>query len=114
MESILETVLDALGVSEEDEIFHHEIILAINTAIGTLTQIGLGRSEGFSIRNHRESWEDFFHDARNVEMAKTYVCLKARQLFDPPTTSFLIDAVQKNLDEILWRLELHLNSEEEE
>ena len=38
---------------------------------------------------------------------KSYVFLKVRQLFDPPQTSYLITAVEKQIEELEWRLNTH-------
>jgi hypothetical protein len=38
---------------------------------------------------------------------KSYVFLRVRQLFDPPQTSYLIDAMDKQIKELEWRLNVH-------
>jgi hypothetical protein len=62
-------------------------------------------------------WSDFIPDYPNngppsgddsqYNSVKTYVFLKVRQLFDPPSTSYLITAVEKQIQELEWRLNVH-------
>jgi hypothetical protein len=43
---------------------------------------------------------------------KSYVFLKVKQLFDPPQTSYLITATEKQIQELEWRLNVHREDEE--
>ena len=49
MESILTSIKKLLGIEESYEIFDPDIILYINSAFSTLTQLGVGPEKGFSI-----------------------------------------------------------------
>ena len=42
--------------------------------------------------------------SNQLHLIKTYVYLKVRSLFDPPTTGFLITATNDQLKEYEWRL----------
>jgi len=37
-------------------------------------------------------------------MVKTYVYLRVRFIFDPPTTSYLLEAMKEQIKEFEWRL----------
>jgi hypothetical protein len=54
-------------------------------------------------------WTDFdpVDDNLNFNSVKSYVFLKVKQLFDPPTTSYLISAQEKQIAELEWRLNTH-------
>ena len=52
-------------------------------------------------------WEDFLGGDKEYNSVKTYVYLKVRQLFDPPTTSYLITAFNEQVRELEWRLNTH-------
>jgi len=39
-----------------------------------------------------------------LSMARTYIFLKVRMLFDVPATSFMIEALEKQISEHEWRL----------
>ena len=61
-QSILNTIKKMLGVDSSYDAFDTDIIVAINTAIFTLTQVGVGPEEGFTISGADETWTDFLGD----------------------------------------------------
>lgn len=103
-QSILTSTKKILGIEADYVVFDLDIITHINTALSTLTQLGIGPSEGFMIEDADAEWEDFIGDDNRFNAVKSYVFLKVRQLFDPPTTSYLIGAVEKQIEELEWRL----------
>ena len=103
-QSILTSTKKILGIAGDYTAFDHDIITHINTALSTLTQLGVGPVEGFMIEDDDAEWEEFIGDDSRYVSVKSYVFLKARQLFDPPTTSYLITAVEKQIEELEWRL----------
>lgn len=105
-ESILETVAKAVGIGESYEYFNDELIMHINTVLMGLRQIGVGPSEPFLITDNTATWTNFLGDDKNFEAVKTYVCLRVRMLFDPPTSSTLADAMKNQIAEWEWRLNL--------
>lgn len=115
--SILLTVKKMLGVSEEYKPFDIDIITNINSVFLTLNQLGVGPSSPFQITGEDEVWTDF-EDPTKVPGIQTYVYLKVRLLFDPPTNSFLVDSIRKQIDELEWRLNVQkeylVTPEEEE
>lgn len=102
--SILKSIKKLLGVPEEYDVFDTDITIHINSAFSTLNQLGVGPSEGFSIEDDTETWGMFLGDNTQINSVKTYVYIKVRLLFDPPTTSFAIDALKKQAEELEWRL----------
>ena len=93
-EYILPTVKKVLGISPEISIFDIDLITHINTVLASLIQIGVGPSEGFEITGDKEKWIDFYNN-KNLNQIRTYVCLKVRMMFDPPTSSILADAMHQ-------------------
>ncbi len=106
-DSILISTKKILGIAEDYTVFDLDIITHINTALSTLTQLGVGPVVGFMIDDEGEKWTDFIEDDLQYNSVKSYVFLKVRQLFDPPTTSYLIAAVDKQIQELEWRLNVH-------
>lgn len=102
--SILKSTKKILGIAEDYTVFDLDITTHINTVLSTLTQLGIGPIEGFMIEDADAEWEDFIKDDNRYNSVKSYVFLKVRQLFDPPTTSYLITAVEKQIEELEWRL----------
>ena len=106
-QSILTSTKKILGIAEDYTVFDLDIITHINTAFSTLTQLGVGPPEGFMIDDSSAVWTDFIVDDLQYNSVKSYVFLKVRQLFDPPSTSYLISAVDKQIQEFEWRLNTH-------
>jgi hypothetical protein len=104
MESILITIRSGLGIEADFDGFDSEIIMAINNAIFSLNQLGIGPDGGFSITGIDETWDQLFDTVPNLEAAKSYILLKTRLEFDPPTTSLLVDAIDRQILEAGWRL----------
>ena len=104
MNSILNSIKKRLGIMPEYEHFDDDIIMDINTVFTTLNQLGVGPSEGFHIENQDAEWTDFVNDMSKLEFVKTYVYLKVKLLFDPPQSSFVIEAIKSQLSEREWRI----------
>jgi hypothetical protein len=106
-QSILKSTKKILGIAEDYTVFDLDIITHINSAFSTLTQLGVGPSEGFMISDDVAVWEDFIAEDFQYNSVKSYVFLKTKQLFDPPATSYLISAVAEQIQELEWRLNVH-------
>jgi hypothetical protein len=106
-QSILTSTKKILGIAEDYTVFDLDIITHINTAFSTLTQLGIGPVEGFMIEDDSEVWTDFIEDDLQFNAVKSYVWLRVRYLFDPPSTSYLITATEKQIQEFEWRLNAH-------
>jgi hypothetical protein len=102
--SILLSTKKILGVSEDYTAFDLDIITHINAAFSTINQLGVGPSEGFSIQGEAETWLDLELPIPQLSLIRTYVFLRVRLLFDPPGTSFLINAMNDQIKELEWRL----------
>ena len=107
MTSILTTVKKMLGLDSDYEAFDVDIIIGINSALMTLTQVGVGPKRGFIVQDATDTWEDFLGDREDLEAIKTYVYLKTKLIFDPPTNSFTIDAMERQAEEYLWRININ-------
>lgn len=106
-DSILLTTKRALGIEADYKHFDAEIIMVINSAIGLLHQLGVGPHDGtFAVHGETEKWSDFVNiDSINMlNMVQQYIYYKARQGFDPPTSSFALDSIEKQIKELEWRL----------
>lgn len=103
-DSILTSVKKMLGIPEEYEHFDTDLIIHINSVFMILTQMGVGPSNGFSISNKQARWSEFIGDARLIESVRTYMYLKVRLIFDPPTSSAVTEAINRLISEFEWRL----------
>lgn len=103
-DSILTNTKKVLGIAEEYTAFDFDVMMHINSVFSTLQQLGVGPEEGFEITGDGEEWQDFLDGDKRLNNVKTYVYLRVRLLFDPPTTSYLIDALDKQRQELEWRI----------
>jgi hypothetical protein len=113
-QSILKSTKNVLGLAVDYTVFDLAVITHINSAFSILTQLGVGPSEGFMIEDDKAVWDDFIilSDDPSYNSVKSYIYLKTRLLFDPPTTSFHLEAMNRQIEEMEWRL--NVNREETE
>lgn len=111
-ESILNSVKKMLGISPDMKHFDLDIIFHINAVFMILMQLGIGPEEGFSIEDDGASWSDYLDDAKNLESVKSYVYLKTRMMFDPPSSSFVLTAMKEQASELEWRLNIEVDPQE--
>ena len=102
--SILTSIKKLLGIAEEDASLDQDIIMHINTVFAILAQLGVGPANGFSIEDDGAIWSDYLGNVTNLELVKSYIYMKVRSMFDPPTSSILADAMNKNISELEWRI----------
>jgi hypothetical protein len=112
-DSILDSVKKILGLDPSYTAFDIDVVLHINSIFSVLNQIGIGPAAGFSIVDNTATWDTFISTNTDpkLNMAKTYVYLRVRLLFDPPSTSFVIDALTKQYQELEWRLSVKREGE---
>ena len=101
-DSILQTIKKLLGIANDYEVFDQDIIIHINTVFMRLNQLGVGPT--YFIESNNESWNDYLPQNGDLQSVKTYIYLKVRLLFDPPATSFAINAVESQISELEWLL----------
>jgi hypothetical protein len=90
--SIFNTIKALLGPDADYDVFDHDIIIFINSAISTLTQLGIGPASGFRITGPDETWEQLLGDYKDLESVKTYIYMKVKLAFDPPANSTVLGA----------------------
>ena len=109
-DSILTSIKKLLGITEEYEHFDQDIIIHINSVFMILNQLGVGPSNGFSITDKTAVWNDFISEGTNLESVKSYIYLKVRLLFDPPTTSAVMESMNRMISELEFRLNVSAES----
>ena len=90
------------GIPEYIDVFDSDLLMHINTVFVELNQLGVGPEDVYMIEGDEENWDDFSTDPK-VNMARSYMYLEVRLLFDPPTAS-LLTALEKKRDELAWRI----------
>lgn len=105
-DSILTSTKKILGLSEEYTYFDVDILTHINSVFVILAQLGIGPPAGFVVEDKTVTWGDFLGTDPNIlfNSIKTYVYLRVRILFDPPQLPHLINALEEQVREFEWRL----------
>jgi hypothetical protein len=106
-DSILAVIKKLLGIPEDYTAFDVDVMTHINSAFSTLTQLGIGPAIGFMIEDDSAVWADFLDTDVQLNPVKTYIALRVRQVFDPPTTSYVVAAFNEQIKELEWRLNIH-------
>lgn len=103
MESILDSVKRHIGIDVDETHFDFDIIIHINSVFSILHQMGVGPETTFSITDNKTIWDDFTDD-NDFNEVKTYMYLKVKMIFDPPSSSSVMEAYKRQIDELEWRL----------
>lgn len=113
-DGILESTKKLLGLAKAHTAFDSDITMFINSAFSSLSQIGVSSETTTVVDSYETKWSDLGLDDNALSQVKTYVYLKVRLLFDPPATSYAIEAMEKQAQEIEWRLsEFHDDTQDE-
>lgn len=105
--SILTSTKKILGLPEGYTEFDQDVIMHINSVFSTLEQLGIGPVAGYMIDDAIPVWADYLANDFRLNSVRTYVYLRVRLLFDPPATSFHINAIEEQIKELEWRLNTH-------
>lgn len=102
IDSILESVKKVIGLTAEDDHFDEDLIMHINSEFDFLKQLGVSE-EDFAIEDDSAEWGDYLPDDNSLNVVKTYICLRIRKIFDPPTGG-LLTALNEEIDRYEWKL----------
>lgn len=104
MDSILTSVKKMLGIEEAYTHFDSDIVLHINSVMLSLNQLGIGPNTGFMITDATATWSDLILNRLDFIAVKTFIFLKVKLIFDPPSSGFVVDAMERQIKELEWRL----------
>jgi len=110
--SILDSVKKSLNLADDYTPFDEEIIMHINSVFSTLNELGLGPDEGFMIEDKEPTWDAFLGSDPRLNSVKTYVYLRVKLLFDPPNTGFTTAAIERQIEQLEWRLNVQREDKE--
>lgn len=114
MNSILTSIKQLLGITEDYKAFDSEIVLHINSVFRILNQLGVGKL-GFEIMDEGPTWEDFLGEKTSqLSHVKTYTYLKVKCVWDPPTIGSHMTAIEQTLKELEWRLNVQVDPDDYE
>ena len=103
-DSVLLSIKQMLGISPEDTSFDVNVIMSINTALTILMDLGLTEVEDQIVTSDDVTWDELLGERTDIEYVKTYIYQKVKMIFDPPTSTAAIDAMQRSISELEWRI----------
>lgn len=106
-DSILDSTKKLLGFESDYTAFDLDIITHINTVFFTLQDLGVGPTNGFMITDRESTWDEFI-GLDEINGVRSYMFIRVRLLFDPPTTSFHLESLNKQAQELEWRLNVKM------
>ena len=103
-DSILMTIRKLVCGDPYADHFDTDLLVHINACFSILNQLGVGPEDGFVVTDDTQSWSSYIADNYILNMVKTYVTLKVKKIFDPPLTSSVLEAMDKEINQLEWRL----------
>ena len=108
-DSILNSVKKYCNVDPSYDVFDDQLMPLINSVLNEVTQLGVGIN-GYTVTSGSQTWADFLGSSANaLHMVETLVKIKVRLMFDPPSNSFVTDALRKEADELTWRINVQVD-----
>jgi hypothetical protein len=104
--SILDSVKKVLGLDPDFTDFDLDITMHTNTFFVNLQQLGAGPVEGFTISDNTALWTDFSEHPMLQANIQSWMYLKVKMVFDPPSLSFVIQAQNELALELEGRINL--------
>ena len=105
-QSILDSTKKMLGLATDYTAFDLDVITHINSVFSVLTQLGIGPERGFSIEDSSTTWDEYLGGNKLLHTIKSYVYLRVRILFDPPSAGYVLTAIENQIKELEWRINM--------
>lgn len=105
--TVLNTIKKSLGIEADYTEFDQEITMHINSVLATLNQLGVIPDPGVALTAGTETWSTVTTN-KLLNNVQSYIYLRVRLLWDPPTTSFAIESFGKQIQELEWRMNVQV------
>lgn len=109
--SILDDIKKLLGIVDEYKAFDLDITIHINSTLSILYQLG-ALDFPYKISSPNDTWDDILGVRIDIEDVKSYIYLKVRMLFDPPTSSTVLESYKEAIKELEWRINVAVDPKE--
>jgi hypothetical protein len=103
-ESVLDSEKKLLGLDADYDVFDDDLVIHINSIFGTLHQLGVGPDPQLTITDNTTTWGEYSTNSVEIMEVRTYVYLRLRLLFDPPSSGFVYSGIESQARELEWRL----------
>lgn len=103
-DNILASIKKINNIAEDDDSFNQDLILYINSALMTIMQEWHGMDHAFRVEDGTETWDELLGEDTDYEGVKELIGLKVRLIFDPPSNSAVLQAINDQIKDLEWRL----------
>ena len=110
-DSILTSTKKILGMDEGYTAFDLDILTHINMVFTTLHDLGVGPDTGFMIEDKTKTWTEYTDNELQRNAVRTYMFFRVKLAFDPPQTAHLVNALNEQIKELEWRLNVRREGE---
>ncbi|MPM13114.1 hypothetical protein SDC9_59469 [bioreactor metagenome] len=101
---ILDTIKPTIGIAPSDTSFDIDIIMYVNATLSILFQLGVDEAGALPIIDETTTWYQLIGNRTDLELVKSYIRFKVKLMFDPPTSSAALDAMNRSIGELEWRI----------
>lgn len=105
--SILNSIKKVLGLPADHAAFDEDVLMHINSIFSRLQQLGVGPANGFMVEDESVTWDAFLDGDPMLNNVKSYMYLRVRMLFDPPSNSFTLTAMERQITEFEWLINVY-------
>ena len=105
--TILNDIKSQLGPTSDDTYFDQELLIHINSVMVILYQLGVMATP--VLVDATTEWSVITGDSTQLELVKTYMAMKVKMIFDPPTSGTLADSLNNIIRELEWRIAAAVN-----
>lgn len=110
MNSILDSIKKMLGLEPDYKAFDMDIVMLINSALLSLNQIGVGPETGFTVADDKQTWDEFIGGRQDVDAVISYVYMRVKMIFDPPSSSSAMEAMKQTVEMLEWRINVQVEN----
>lgn len=107
--TILGDIKVALGLEEADTAFDLELLMHINSTLAVAYQVGGVPQSAVPEIDNTTLWVQIIADKPQINFVKSYIVTKVKIVWDPPQTSFALNALKEVTDQYEWRLREYQN-----
>ena len=108
--TILASIKDSLDIPESVTAFDATLLMHINAQMSRLYTLGMPPETNPTMIGPDTLWSDYFNDSEELNLVKLIIYLRVRLAFDPPTSSFVLNALEETAKETEWRLNVLVDS----
>lgn len=106
--NVLDDIKKMCGIEESTTEFDVDILSQTNSAFFVLYQLGVGLIDPITI-TETTTWDEIETTAPK-QVIRDYVSLKVKRIFDPPSSSFVGEAMKERLAELEFRLNIQVDN----